>query len=229
MKQFNEQDHPRASDGKFTSKGGESSNPKDLQKDIDVEEVEVKEVDPQETTDKAYEMLKGGAKEEDVVKFLEEQNPEADFYEIRDYVSQLAGSLEDNESDNPRGLQKDVDEPAKTPHKHATRQDKYGNPLVSDEAFKVGVEAVKKVIEENKKYGDEHNKMKDSFVYQDQLKEAINDAFEEKGLNPDYDLTYQDFNEMIGAATGEEVDFEVGSSNWQKAWKNRPYIGYQPK
>lgn len=112
MNNFNEKDHPRASDGKFTSKGaGESSNPKDLQKDIDVEEVEVKEVDPQETTDKAYEMLKGGAKEEDVVKFLEEQNPEADFYEIRDYVSQLAGSLEDNESDNPRGLQKDVDEP----------------------------------------------------------------------------------------------------------------------
>lgn len=112
MNNFNEKDHPRANDGKFTSKGaGESSNPKDLQKDIDVEEVEVKEVDPQETTDKAYEMLKGGAKEEDVVKFLEEQNPEDDYYEIRDYVSQLAGSLEDNESDNPRGLQKDVDEP----------------------------------------------------------------------------------------------------------------------
>lgn len=48
MKQFNEQDHPRASDGKFTSKGGESSNTKDLQKDIDVEEVEVNEVDTQE-------------------------------------------------------------------------------------------------------------------------------------------------------------------------------------
>jgi hypothetical protein len=111
MKQFNEQDHPRASDGKFTSKGGESSNPKDLQKDIDVEEVKVKESNKQETTDKVYEMLKGGAKEEDVVKFLEEQNPEADFYELKDYVSQLAGSLEDNEIDNPRGLQKDVDEP----------------------------------------------------------------------------------------------------------------------
>lgn len=229
MKQFNEKDHPRASDGKFTSKGGESSNPKDLQKDIEVDDVEVNEVDPQETTEKAYEMLKGGAKEEDVVKFLEEQNPEADFYEIKDFVSQLAGSLEDNGSDNPRGLQKDVEEPTPIQHKHESRKDKYGNPLVSDEAFKVGVEAVKKVIEENKKYGDDHGKMKGSFVYQHQLKDAISGAFEEKGLNPDYDLTYQDFNEMIGAATGEEVDFEVGESNWQKAWKGTPYKGYQPK
>lgn len=111
MKQFNEQDHPRASDGKFTSKGGESSNPKDLQKDIDVEEVEVKEIDEEKATKQVYEMLKGGAKEEDVVKFLEEQNPEADYYEIKDYVSQLASSLEENESDNPRSLQKDVAEP----------------------------------------------------------------------------------------------------------------------
>ena len=227
MKQFNEQEHPRASDGKFTSKGGESSNPKDLQKDVEVKESSNKKMGQNDIESKAYEMLKGGAKEEDVVAWLEEQDPEADFYEMKDYVSQLAGNLEDNGHESPRGLQKEVNEPAG--HKHATRKDKYGNPLVSDEAFKVGVEAAKKVIEENKKYGDEHGKMKDSFVYQDQLKDAIRDAFEEKGLNPDYDLTYQDYNEMIGAATGEEVDFEVGESNWQKAWKNRPYIGYQPK
>lgn len=112
MKQFNEQDHQRASDGKFTSKGGESSNPKDLQNDIpEVEEVEVKEVDPQETTVKVYEMLKGGAKEEDVVKFLEEQNPEADFYEIRDYVSHLKSNLEEyNSVSDARKLQKDIEE-----------------------------------------------------------------------------------------------------------------------
>ena len=111
MKQFNEKDHPRASDGKFTSKGGESSNPKDLQKDIEVDDVEVNEVDPQETTDKVYEMLKGGSKEEDVVKFLEEQNPEADFYEIRDYVSHLKNNLEgDNSVSDARKLQKDIEE-----------------------------------------------------------------------------------------------------------------------
>lgn len=111
MKQFNEQDHPRASDGKFTSKGGESSNPKDLQKDVEVKESSNKKMGQNDIESKAYEMLKGGAKEEDVVAWLEEQDPEADFYEMKDYVSQLAGNLEDEGAESPRGLQKDVEEP----------------------------------------------------------------------------------------------------------------------
>lgn len=133
------------------------------------------------------------------------------------------------ETRNFNNFHKEQDKP-KSNHKSETRKDKYGNPLVSDEAFNIGVRAVKDYIEESAKYGDSHNKLKTSNVYVDALQDVISDAISDSGLNPDFDLTYQDFNEIIGAATGDEIDIESDPYDSKfKAWTGKKYSGYQPK
>lgn len=111
-------------------------------------------------------------------------------------------------------------------HKSADRKDKYGNPLVSDDAFKVGQKAAKEYLDQLNK-GEGFNAAKGSFVTLGGFRDAISDALEQAGLDPDYDLTYQDLNEIIGSVTGEEIDFEDYEGNG-KGWTGKKYSGYKP-
>lgn len=119
--------------------------------------------------------------------------------------------------------------------KSETRKDRYGNPLVSDEAFKIGVEAAKKYIAQSDDYAamipgrTAHQYLKTSNIYVDCLIDEISDAIIEAGLDPDFDITYQDLDEMIGAATGDEIRIE--NSKWNckfDAWTGHQYRGYNP-
>ena len=118
-------------------------------------------------------------------------------------------------------------EETKKSHKSADRKDKYGNPLVSDDAFKVGQKAAKEYLDQLNK-GEGFDAAKGSFVTLGGFRDAISDALEQAGLNPDYDLTYQDLNEIIGSVTGEEVDFEDYEGNG-KGWTGKKYSGYKPR
>ena len=112
-------------------------------------------------------------------------------------------------------------------HKSTERKDKYGNPLVSDDAFKVGQKVAKEYLDQLNK-GEGFETAKKSFVTLDGFRDAISDALEQEGLNPDYDLTYQDLNEIIGSVTGEEVDFEDYEGGG-KGWTGKKYNGYIPQ
>lgn len=112
-------------------------------------------------------------------------------------------------------------------HKSTDRKDKYGNPLVSDDAFKVGQKAAKEYLEESLKYND-LDSLKKSNMFLGYMEDKIIDALEQAGLNPDYDLTYQDLNEIIGSVIGEEINFEDYEGNATKGWTGKKYGGYKP-
>ena len=123
----------------------------------------------------------------------------------------------------------------KTKGKSETRKDKYGNSLLSDDAFKIGVEAMKKYIAKFEPMAKStpnqtaHEFLKGSNIYVDALTEVASDAIEEAGLNPDFDITYQYINEMIGAATGDEIDVENSKQEAKfDAWTGKKYNGYDP-
>lgn len=113
----------------------------------------------------------------------------------------------------------------KTQETSTTRKDKYGNELVSDKAFNVGLEAAKKYIEESGGW-TELRKSNMGLTY---LQDVISDAINGANLNPDYNLTYQDFDEIIGAATGEVVDTEKEEGGAFKGLTGKKYNGYVPK
>ena len=113
---------------------------------------------------------------------------------------------------------------AKNPNRH----DKYGNELLSDEAFNVGLEAGKSYLDYMTKY-DELSSLKRSNVFLDGLDEVISNAITNNGYDPKNDITYQDMNEMIGNLLGDEVDMEKYSSNSSLGFTGRKYQGYKPK
>lgn len=114
--------------------------------------------------------------------------------------------------------------------KNEKRKDKYGNPLVSDEAFNVGVDAVKGYLDYMSKDGYNHQKLKTSNIYSDALENVISKAITEAGYNPGSDLTETDFNEIIGAATGEEYNTESDrTGSGYKKWTGKSYTGYSPE
>ena len=112
-------------------------------------------------------------------------------------------------------------------NKSGERKDKYGNPLLSDDAFKVGQKAAQEYLDQLNA-GEGFEKAKGSFVTLGGFQDAISDALEQAGYNQDYDLTYQDLNEIVGSVTGEEVDFEDYEGNG-KGWTGKKYDGYVPK
>ena len=114
--------------------------------------------------------------------------------------------------------------------KNESRKDKYGNPLVSDEAFNVGVDAVKGYLDYMSKDGYDHKKLKSSNIYADALQNVISKAITEAGYNPASDITETDFNEIIGTATGEEYKTELDrTGSGYKRWTGKAYTGYKPK
>ena len=114
--------------------------------------------------------------------------------------------------------------------KNEKRKDKYGNPLVSDEAFNVGVDAVKGYLDYMSKDGLDHKKLKASNIYADALQNVISKAITEAGYNPASDITETDFNEIIGTATGEEYKTELDrTGSGEKRWTGKAYTGYNPE
>ena len=112
--------------------------------------------------------------------------------------------------------------------KSQTRKDKYGNPLVSDEAFIAGYEAGKDYLEDSLKYNSLES-LKKSNVFLGYLRDFVSNSIINNGYDPELDTTYQDENEIIGAITGEEVDMEEYESNATKGWTGKKYNGYKPQ
>lgn len=113
---------------------------------------------------------------------------------------------------------------AKNPNRH----DKWGNELLSDEAFNVGLEAGKSYLDYVTKYND-LSTLKRSNVFLGGLDETITNAITNNGFNPKNDTTYQDKNEIIGNLLGEEVDMEKYGIDATKGFTGKKYIGYKPK
>ena len=111
--------------------------------------------------------------------------------------------------------------------KNINRQDKNGNYLLNNEAFNLGVSAIKEYLKSFEAMANYHNQtaheyLKGSNIYIDALIEVSGNAIEAAGLNPNYDITYTDYNEMIEAATGEKINLEkrryaCGFECWEKA------------
>ena len=119
--------------------------------------------------------------------------------------------------------------------KSKTRKDRYGNPLLSVKAFEIGVEAMKKYIASDEPMAKlipnrtAHEHLKTSNIYVDALIEVAGEAIDEAGLNPNLDITYTDFNEMIGVATGDEIIIQNSKYRAKfDAWTGRKYNGFNP-
>lgn len=112
--------------------------------------------------------------------------------------------------------------------KNPKRTDKYGNALLSDEAFNIGVEAGKSYLDYMKKYND-LSSLKRSNVFLGGMSEIIDNAITNNGFNPNQDITNQDFNEIIGNIIGEEVDIQSYETRQSNGFTGRKYIGYKPK
>lgn len=106
--------------------------------------------------------------------------------------------------------------------KNPNRKDKYGNELISDEAFKIGTAGVNKYLDFMKQYYD-YDKLKQSNIFLEGLQNAASKAITENGYDPNSDMTNQDFNEIIGAALGDEIDIE------RNKFTGKKYNGYKPK
>lgn len=106
--------------------------------------------------------------------------------------------------------------------KSKDRKDKYGNPLVSDDVFKVGYEAGKAYLDEITKYY-KLDSLKKSNVFLDGLQNIVENAIINNGYDPDFDITYQDLNEIIGSLIDEEIDLEKYDS-----YTGKKYSGYKP-
>ena len=113
---------------------------------------------------------------------------------------------------------------AKNPNRH----DKYGNELLSDEAFKVGLEAGQSYVDYMTKY-DDISKLRQSNVFLGHLSDIIGNAITNNGFNPNQDTTYQDYNEIIGNILGDEVNIETYEARKGTGYVGRKYQGYKPK
>lgn len=113
-------------------------------------------------------------------------------------------------------------------YKNPKRKDKYGNELISDEGFKAGYNGAKAYLDYMTKFHD-YDKLKKSNIFLSGLQAAANKAITESGYNPDFDITYQDLNEIIGSLLNEEVDYEKYEQNATSGFTGKKYSGYKPK
>ena len=107
--------------------------------------------------------------------------------------------------------------------KNLNRQDKYGNYLLSDEAFNIGVKAMKNYIDSFREEAEmikgrtPHQFLKRSNIYVDALIEVSSEAITDANLNPNFDITNTDFSEMIEKATNEKIDLSKRTTG--AAWE----------
>ena len=113
-------------------------------------------------------------------------------------------------------------------YKNPNRKDEFGNLLLSDEAFEIGYNGGKEYFDRELKY---HNlkSLKHSNVFLSYLEQEIFHAIDDKDMNPDFDITYQDLTEIIGCITGELVNLKEYSINALKGWTGKKYNGYIPE
>jgi hypothetical protein len=112
--------------------------------------------------------------------------------------------------------------------KNPNRKDEYGNLLASDRAFKAGQRGARAYLENMLKYYD-MDSLRGSNVFLGYMQTAVNDAIAEEGFNEEFDMTYQDINEILGSILGEEIDMESYGHDATKGWTRKPYKGYQPE
>lgn len=189
------------------------------------------------STDEAvakFKELKGGESEspEDVKKKLNGEKKESKKEEPKKKETSKKEYKEDTSVESNREIDWDrVSENEKINKdkaKNTERKDKYGNLLISDEAFNVGEDAGKKYLKEMLKNYD-YSFLKKSNVFLSGMQEVIGNAITNNGYNPDLDLTYQDFNEIIGNVLGEEVNLEEYEQNATKGFTGKAYKGYKPE
>lgn len=113
---------------------------------------------------------------------------------------------------------------AKNPNRH----DKYGNPLLSDEAFNIGLEAGKAYLDYQEKYGSDINKLKRSNQFLGGISSIIGNAITNNGYNPEQDITYDDYNQIIGNLIGEEIDMSGYESRASSGFTGKKYTDYKP-
>jgi len=177
----------------------------------------------EELSDNDY--IYGGLGEQDIYNKMAERLSKKYNTEIT--PEEVANSLKEGgfAMDEYNKSLEDDGEETKT-YKNPNRKDKYGNLLVDDEAFEAGQKGAKKYLDEALKYNDLET-LKKSNVFLSGLQDAVNESIEK--YNPNFDLTYQDFNEIIGSVLGEDVDFEEYEQNATKGFTGNKYSGYNVK
>jgi len=232
MAVWEENKHPRDKSGQFTSKGNEGQGGSDKSKLIEsivnkMTENGTKEVNLNAGT--ISRASNGQLTEDDVHKWFEE-NDELEDYEAfdddfdNDFEEEFVENIDNIDYDKVEENEKTNAKKGKNPN----RKDKYGNELISDEAFKAGQQGAKAYLNYMTKYYD-LDKLKKSNVFLGGLQSAASKAIIEGGYDPDLDTTYQDFNEIIGSVLGEEVNVEDYERNATKGFSGKKYTGYMPK
>lgn len=226
---WEENKHPRDKSGQFTSKGneGRGGSNKNNNDDFDVEDDDFEKWDWDEDKSNRYTPLEALKKFDgstvyqtkdmetgDILTFKSKEQAQNYFGLGEDFVENIDNidynKVDKNESKN------------KNKAKNPNRKDKYGNELISDEAFQIGVAGVNKYLDFMKQYYD-YDKLKQSNIFLEGLQNAASKAIVENGYNPNSDMTNQDFNEIIGAALGDEIDIE------RNRFTGKKYNGYKPK
>ena len=237
---WEENKHPRDKSGQFTSKGNENrggSNEQysdedimmevadgdyyygDLDNEQDIYNLVAKRLNI--SPERAKQALKNqGFDFKEYKKYIngEDFDVEDDDFEKWDWDEDFVENVDNidyNKVDKNESINRNK---AKNPN----RKDKYGNELISDEAFRVGVAGVNKYLDFMKQYYD-YDKLKQSNIFLEGLQNAASKAITENGYNPNSDMTNQDFNEIVGAALGDEIDIE------RNRFTGKKYNGYKPK
>ena len=120
----------------------------------------------------------------------------------------------------------DYDKAEKNEKKNADKGRKPDGSL-SDEAFKIGQKGAKIYLDFMTQYND-LDKLKGSNIFLGGLQNAVSKAITEAGYNPNLELTYNDFNDVIGSVLGEEVDIAEYERNATKGFTGKKYSGYEP-
>ena len=115
----------------------------------------------------------------------------------------------------------DYDKAEENEKKNANKGRKSDGSL-SDEAFKIGQKGAKTYLDFMTQYND-LDKLKGSNIFLGGLQSAVSKAITEAGYNPNFELTYKDFNDVVGSVLGEEVDYEEYERNATKGFTGKKY------
>lgn len=155
---------------------------------------------------------KGVVKDDKSINNEKSYNKVIDFVDNKDIDWDLA---EKNEKINAKNS------------KNPNRTNRYGDNLLSDEAFNIGVEAGKSYLDYMTQYND-LSKLKTNNVFLGYMSEIIGNAITNNGFNPNQDITYTDFNEILGNIFNEEIDLQKYELREGSGFTGRNYMGYKP-
>ena len=162
----------------------------------------------------------GELTEEEVHKWFEE-NDELEDYEAFDDDNDFENWDKEEFVENIDDI--NYDKAEKNEKKNADKGRKSDGSL-SDEAFKIGQKGAKTYLDYITQYND-LDKLKKSNIFLGGLQNAVSKAITEAGYNPNLELTYNDFNDVIGSVLGEEVDIEEYERDATKGFTGKKYRG----